>query len=332
MKRLEFDTELEGQIAIEDLYELPERLFAVSKVFARARKEMSLAEQKTFVYALSQLKFKEEAQSNVIHLDKKTLANIIGVHSDPNHLSQDLFDEIKDISKHSYIQIADKDLDFYDSGIMITRLTFFRNKVRLKFEDEYLKLFTGLEGNYLTMWSLDVFKMTSKRSVQFYEYLRQMTDTREKDHYCGLGIRALKELFDIPKDGPGSYMRDKGGFDRANFERFVIDPLCEDLAKTKMIQLIVQPDGKYYEKVKEGSRVKGYVFRWNFTERPAVASADEVRHIQDRVDKDPQILKVAKDIIDGTPKKEPKPKNAFTCIDQHEYDFEALEKALLEKP
>ena len=60
----------------------------------------------------------------------------------------------------------------------------------------------------------------------------------------GWGIKALKEMFDIPKEGKGSYMRAKGGFDRSNFEKYVIDPLCDDLAKCKMIQLVIQPDGK----------------------------------------------------------------------------------------
>ena len=346
MAKDRFDGQVEGQMGFDDIFELPERLFAVSRIFARARKEMSLAEQKTFVYALSELKFTEEAKSNYVRLDKKTLANILGIHSDSNHLSVDLFDEIKDLPRHSYITIAEKDLDFYSSGFVVTNVTSFKNMVRIKFEEDYLSLFTGLSTNYITMWSSDIFKMTSRRSVQFYEYLRQITDTRDEVNHVGLRIKALKEMFDIPKEGKGSYMRDsdKGGFDRANYEKKVIEPLCEDLAKCKMISLVVQPDGKYYEKVKNGNRVQGYRFYWTFSARPSVATASEVKKIQERVDANPEVLKVAKDIVAGKerPKKRDKQgekdkpvgsKTRFASYDQRDYDtdeFAEFERKLLQ--
>ena len=294
-----FDGQIKGQMEIEDLYNPSERLIAVSRIFARARKEMSLAEQKTFVYALSELKFKEVPKSNIVYLDKKKLAAITGTKTDPNHLSVDLFRQIKELPKHSFIEVSAEDKELYDSGTVITRVTMLKNRVRVKFEEEYIKLFTGLSSDYITMWTGDIFQMTTKRSVQFYEYLRQNTDTRRTENSIGLGVKALKELLRIPKDGKGSYMRENGGFDRANFERYVIQPLCDDMKHCKMINLIMQPDGKYYEKVKQGNLVLGYRFYWTFSAHPAVATAEEVKQIQERVDKDPEVLKVAKDILNG---------------------------------
>ena len=169
--------------------------------------------------------------------------------------------------------------------------------------------------------------MTSKRSVQFYEFLRSITDTRNKINNVALGVKALKEMFEIPKEGKGSYMRSKGGFDRANFEKKVIDPLCEDLKNCKMINLIIQSDGKLYEKVKRGNRVEGYRFYWTFSARPSVANAEKVREIQERVDKNPVILKIAKDIVDGE-KKPKKKENFFNNFPQRQYDYDELEKKL----
>lgn len=317
------DNQIEGQMSLFDVYEPPERLFAVSRIFARARKEMSLAEQKTFVYALSEMKFTEKPDSNAVRLDKKTLANILGIHSDPDHLSVDLFDNIKDLDAHSRIRIAEKDRDLYADGFIVTSVVSFKNIVRIRFNEDFLPLFTGLTTEYITLWSTDIFKMTSKRSVQFYEYLRQITDDRLEVNNIGLGVKALKEMFDIPKEGKGSYMRLKGGFDRANFEKYVIDPLCDDLQNCKMINLVIQADGKPYEKVKHGNRVDGYRFYWTFSAHPAVASAKETKVIQERVDKNPEILKVAKDIVKG--KKKPK-KNDFHNFPEREYDYEKLEK------
>lgn len=321
------DDQIDGQMSLDDVFQPTDRLFAVSRIFARARKDMTLAEQKTFVFALSHLKFKEEAKTNVVYMDKKTLAKIVGVNSDPDHLSVDLYRTIGELPKHSFIKIADRDLDLYDSGNIITRLTMLKNRVRVKFEEEYLRLFTGLSSDYITMWSADIFRMSSRRSVQFYEYLRQITDSSAVENSVLLGIKAIKEMFEIPQSGKGSYMREKGGFDRVNFEKRVIDPICEDLQKCRMINLIVQPDGKLYEKVKRGNRIAGYRFYWTFTAYPAVATASEVKQIQDRVDQDPQIMKVAKDILKGEKKR--KGKNQFTDIETNKYDWDALEEELL---
>lgn len=324
----QLDNQLDGQMTISDLFKPPERLFAVSRIFARARKSMSLAEQKTFVYALSRLKFTETSDSECVYLDKQTLAQIVGVSGDPDHLSVNLKRYIKDLPRHSFIEIDSEDLDLYESGMFITRLTMLKNRIRIKFEKDYLSLFTGLSTNYITMWSADIFQMESKRSVQFYEFLRSVTDTRKDINSVALGVKALKEMFDIPMDGKGSYMREKGGFNRPVFEQRVIDPLCEDLQKSRMITLVTQPDGKAYEKVKRGKRVDGYRFYWTFTDRPAVASADEVHEIQNRVDKDPRILKVAKDLLTGNRK--PK-KDAFHAMEQSGDDKDELFRIIQEK-
>ena len=318
------DDQIEGQMSLDDLFQPTDRLFAVSRIFARARKGMNLAEQKTFVYALSQLRFSETPKTNVVYMDKKTLGKIVGVNSDPDHLSINLYRTIQDLPKHSFIKIADRDLDFYDSGFIITRLTMLKNRVRVKFEEEYLRLFTGLSSNYITMWSTDIFRMNSKRSVQFYEYLRQITDPKKSENSVLLGIRAIKEMFEIPETGKGSYMRGKDGFDRANFEKRVLDPIAEDLQNCRMISLIVQPDGKLYEKVKRGNRIAGYRFYWTFTAYPAVASAEEVKQIQER----PEVLKVAKDILTGEKKRAGK-KSQFNQFSQNDYDWDQLEEELL---
>lgn len=345
MRREEFDLQTEGQMSIEDLFEPPEKLVAVSRIFARARKQMSLEEQKTFVYALSKLKFTEEAKSYVVYLDKRVLAKILKLKSDTNHLSRVIFNCIKEIAKNSYIELADEDKggDFCASGQVVTTVLInrkLRNLVYIRLNEDYIKLFTGLEKDYITMWSLDIFKMKSKRSVQFYELLRQLTDTRFDVNQYGWGVKQLKEMFDIPKEGKGSYMRKDGHFDRPAFEKYVIQPLCSDIQECKMINLVVQPDGKLYEKVKQGNRVIGYRFYWTFTSHPGVATAREVHQVQERVDKNPKVLKIAKDLLEGerrqyqqgggqSGRRTQKSSNQFTQMENNDYDWNQLEKELL---
>ena len=329
----EFDGQIDGQLSIADLYEPPERLFAIHRIFAQARRDMSLSEQKTFVYALSQFDFTKEAQSRFVYLDKKTLARIIGINSDPDHLSRDLYNSIKGLVKHSYIEVNNAELDINASGFIVPSIIRIKNKVRLQFNSDFLPLFTNLKKDYITMWSTDIFGMNSKRSVRFYEELRQLTDSRFEVNQHGWGVRQLKSMFDLPKDGKGSYMRANGHFDRSAFERRVIDPLCEDLKGCKMINLVMQPDGRFYEKVKRGNRVDGYRFYWTFSAYPGVATAGEVAEIQGRVDRDPEVLKVARDIVKGDKLKKRAPEtNPFNRFEQNQYDFDSLEEELLSNP
>ena len=336
-----FDDEMEGQMTIADLFEPPERMVAVSNIFARARKQMSLAEQKTFVLALSQLVWTKEPneQSNVVHLDKKTLQNVLGYKSNSTDISQNMWNAIKELAPHSHIEIADRDKGFYASGSVVATITKKKGTdyVRVKFEEDYFPLFTGLTKNYITMWSMDIFKMEHESSVHFYELLRQMSyskyEVAPNTFTYGWGIKALKEEFVIPKDGKGSYMRStkNGGFNRTEFEKKIIEPICEDLKRCKMIQLVIQPDGKPYEKVKKGNRVQGYQFYWTLSQYPLVAEAGEVKSIAERVDKNPQVLKVAKDTLENKNKLEKQKKNSFNDFEQREYDFNKLEKILLSK-
>ena len=317
--------ECEGQVSIFDLFPAPETMFAVSKVFARAKKQMSVNELKAFVYALTNIKW-TEACPETIYLDKKTLASVLGIHSDSAHLSQDLYNEIKKLPKTSYIEVADKDKDYNASGVIITGITRLKNQFRIDLNKNYLPMFGNLKSDYITMWSSDIFKLSTARSIEFYEDLRLNSDTRGVNSK-GYGIKALKAMFDIPKDGAGSYMRKDGHFDRPAFEKKVLKPLCNDLSKCSMIQLIPQAEGLMYEKVKQNGRVLGYRFYWTVSDRPKIVDAKGMEEVRYAIEKNPQVLSVAKDIVEGN--KHPKEKKgSFNDFQQNEYDFDALEREL----
>lgn len=278
---MKYSDEEYHQMTIEELYEveIKPNLFAVSRIFAEAHKQMNLAEYKVFTLGLSRIDWTQPCP-DTIYFDKKELASVIGIQSDIDHLSQDLKRAIGQMPKHSFIEFDEKGKDFYVSGNFVRTIAMFKNVVRLKIEDEFLGLFGNLDAKkevskYITMWSGDVFRMKSERAVLFYELLRDNSDTREAINSGTVGIKKFKEMFDIPKDGKGSYMREKGGFDRKNFETRVIDPLCEELQKTEMITLILTPEGKYYEKIKNGNRVIAYKFYWTINDpKPRIEEND----------------------------------------------------------
>lgn len=311
-----YDDDIEGQLTIEDYMSPVNSMVAVADIFARAKKQMNVYEYKTFIFALAQIRWKEEIKSNLVYLDKKELADYCGVHTDADHLSVDLQEKIQDLPRNSFVKISNKDLGLFDSGCFINRVTMLKNRVRIKFDDEYLRLFTSLKnGEYITLWADDFLRMDNSengvRAMTLYEDLRQHSDTRITN-VRGYGVKALKELWGIPKDGKGSYMRKDGHFDRQKFEVKVLQPVLENLSKCKMITVLMQQDGKLYEKVKRGNKVRGYNIYWVVSNRPAVATATEMIEIQDRVDRNPQILKIAKDILAGEKIKKNKPKkNSF---------------------
>ena len=325
-----YDDDIDGQLTIEDYMSPVNSMVAVADIFARAKKQMNVYEYKTFIFALAQIRWKEEVKSNLVYLDKKELADYCGVHTDTDHLSADLQEKIQDLPRNSFIKISNKDIGLFDSGCFINRVTMLKNRVRIKFDDEYLKLFTSLKnGEYITLWADDFLRMDNSengvRAMTLYEDLRQHSDTRITN-VRGYGVKALKELWGIPKDGKGSYMRKDGHFDRQKFEVKVLQPVLENLSKCKMITVLMQQDGKLYEKVKRGNKVRGYNIYWVVSNRPAVATATEMIEIQDRVDRNPQVLKIAKDILAGEKiKKNKHKKNSFNDFEQRDYDYSDLE-------
>lgn len=321
--------EVDGQMSIYDLFENPEDtnpLIAVSKVFAKAVKQMNLTEWKTFVFALTQIKWMEQ-NKHFVRLDKKRLAELVGIEADEAHLSGDLKRAIGKLPTHSFLEMQHE--DGWVSGCFINQVACYKNIVRISFTESYMPLFEELnkEKNYITLWAEDLFQMRSERSILFYEDLRLHSDTRKNSNSRIYSTKELKQMFNIPKDGKGAYMKKDGHFNRTEFEKKVIYPLCEDLEKCQMIRLVLQEDGRPFRKVKQHGYVMGYEFTWSLSLHPAVATAKEVKKIQERVDKNPNVLKVAKNLIQG--EKKPRKKKNFDL--ERDYDFDVLEDELLKK-
>ncbi len=255
-------------IDINNAHYHPASLIAVSKVFARAVKQMNIREWKAFIFALTKIKW-TETNPSIVYLDKNDLADLLGIHTDSKRLSAKIFEEIKDMVPHSHIIIKDRDSDFCDSGTFIKHVTTRqKGKVIIQLEEDYMKLFQNLNGQnpYITMWSGDLFQMKSERAILFYESLRLNSDTRVTNSKV-YSTKELKELFNMPRTGKGSYMKfspqkNTEVFDRANFERYVLLPVFEDLKKCKMINIVLTPSGRYWIKEKDGNSVLGYRISW----------------------------------------------------------------------
>lgn len=326
--------EVDGQMTIDEwLYaEPPAEMVGVSKVFARAKKKMSLAEFKTFVYCLCHIRWKDTMPAAVC-LDKRTLSKIIDVSDDPAHLSRNLRLSIGNLIEHSVIEFAAKDRVKWKKGALVTDIALDESGVvKVWFNQNYKGLFSGLDKDFILMWSRDVFQMQAEKSVALYEDLRLNCDTRVTNSRV-FTLEYFKNLFDMPDSGRGSYVMKDGRFNYAGFERKVLDPVCADLRKCEMVQLVDAGDDKPYRKLKRGRQVIGYEFVWEISNRPRIADAHTTQETKHLIEKNPKIMKIAVDAANGVkhasgPKKT---KNQFTDMEQQsDYgDMDELEALLL---
>lgn len=345
MQDLRIPSEIEGQQSIFDYFEQPEEknpLIAVSKIFAAAKKQMSLAEWKTFILALTKIKWNGDNQNNnaiesagnrynlinkAVVLDRNEVAEKIGIQSDDKHITADLKRAIGKLYVNSALEFENPK-EFVNGNFITNVICNKKDQVIIIFNGLYLPLFQELDKDkkYITMWADDLFSMNTDRSIVFYEELRLHSDTRKENSKI-YGVKELKDLFNIPKE---AYMRKDNHFDRTAFEKRIIEPLCEDMKKCSMINLTMNEDGKLYKKVKSKGKVLGYEFQWVISTNPRVATAEEVKEIN----QNPETMKVAKDILKG--KKKPtkkKTKNSFNNFEQGQYtkqDFKELEDLLLD--
>lgn len=328
--------EIEGQITLEDLT-LPAEsgMIGVHELLAEARKSMSVHELKATACAMTHIRFKEEAPQ-VVLVDKHELADAVGIHSDADHLSQDLHEALIDLRHHSEVHFSDAAQGLYEDGGLIDSVRFYKNVVRFRFSSDYLPLLGGLQNHYLMLYAADLYRLSTDRAILLYERLRAgiLGTSGSGSYTVSLGVKALKELWGIPKEGPGSYMRSSknGGFNRSAFEARCIDPVCRELARTDMIRLVIQPDGKAFRKITEHGYVKGYAFDFLYSARPHVADAGQVKAVQQVIDKNPEMLKVAKNILEGQKKVAHRAqKNDFPHHKYSDAQFDELEKRLLSR-
>lgn len=125
-----------------------------------------------------------------------------------------------------------------------------------------------------------------------------------------------------------------GRFNYTGFERKVLDPVCEDLSKCEMIQL-VGSDDRPYRKLKRGRQVIGYEFVWEVSNRPRIADAHTVQETRHLIEKNPKVMKIAVDAAAGikhaSASSRPGSQNQFTDMEEHsDYgNMDVLEEELL---
>ena len=132
--------------------DIPEEMVGMSKVFARAKKRMSLNEFKTFIYCLCQIHWTDPEMPKTVCLDKITLARILKMSVDPVNLARNLRLKIGDLVDHSIITFESKDSKKWQKGALITRVAINEDRVVIiDFNPAYAQLFCNLKKDFILL-------------------------------------------------------------------------------------------------------------------------------------------------------------------------------------
>lgn len=217
---------------------------------------------------LTKINWAKEVNTNEVELDKREVAEIIGIVIDKN-LSIKLRSMFKNMMIHSMISFDSDDKDVYEDGMLVVKVRSTKGSMIVQFNDYYMPLLSNLlkDKDFVTIWANDIYKFDSNYSYILFEELRLHSDT-SRTNWRTYTTKQLKEMFRIPKSGKGSYMRKDDGFDRSNFEKKVLDTAIDEINKGQMLKVLPILDsdeckkGKCYEKIKKNGYVAGYRFKY----------------------------------------------------------------------
>lgn len=307
-------------------------LFAEADALIRASKQMKTLERKLCWIVFSQLKFTENDNSNIVIFKKDELAKKLGLEINSSDRSVKIRAILNNLRRHSEIKFNGEDSENWDDFFLFIGSSgrgTERGTVSIEINPNAMPLLQGLTKNFKTFYLEDLLSFTSdetgNRAADLYQYLRLNCDTRKLCSHI-LSTRQLKELWKMPKSGKGSYMRKDGHFNRTNFEKKVLDPVCEQLKDCNMIILEKQENGKYYTKHKKKGYVSGYEFTFRINLNPGLIDKDNFKVIQDNPQVAREIEKIANDILNGRKAAKEKKKDNFKNFEEREYDCDELEK------
>lgn len=320
-----------------DLQKTPENkgLLAISNALARAKDGMSMQEKKLMAIYLSKVEWKNVKNNLEIWIDKREIMELLGSEIDTTDQSAYLRKLAQNMVHHSELRFNGDDKDEWEDMPLFTRRKSTKYQLMIEIYHGAADLIQGLQREYITLFLRDILRFDSNidglRAYTLYEYLRLNSDTRRINTRV-ISTKAFKKLFNIPKDGKGSYMRESGKFDRTAFEKRVIEPVLNMVARCEHVVLHNYGFNKgkpvLYKKVKKNGLVQGYEVTYSINKYPSVIKRETIIDVQSK----PDVLKVAQDVMDGKANRKGKPrKSGFNNFDQREYDYDSLERELLKR-
>lgn len=252
---------------------LSNQMVAMGKALMRAKKLMSIEERKLLIMALTKMRWNERDNSLTVRMSKVEIAEILE-WSQTKKLKQ----LANNLMIHSKIEFAKQDEEFWKSSMLIIDVeTQERGILDITFNPGYRDLLENLskDRDFVTIWANDVYKFNSVYAYLLFEDLRLHSDTRHTN-WRTYTTRELKELFDMPESGKGSYMhfdkrQNKEVFNRTLFEKKVLEQVIKEINQTEMLKIkwfagceaSEKKPNALYQKEKKNGYVAGYTFKYD---------------------------------------------------------------------
>lgn len=307
-----------------------DRLFAISKAFARSKDGMTMTEKKLCSIYLSKLEWKNLNNEREIWVDKSEIMEALGSVMDSTDQSTYLRKLAQNMVHHSEMHFSGADRNEWEDIPLFTNRKSTKNKLMIKLNEDAMPHLENLSCDYITLFLADILHFPNTiegmRAYKLYEYLRLNSDSRRRECETILTTKKIKELFDIPFEGEGSYIRKDGSLDRKNFELRVLEPVLKILAECSHVVLFdfgkdQKGERQLYNKIKKHGMVEGYELMYSINMTCKKIKPKTIIAMKES----PQVAKVVQDIMNG--EKKPRKKN----IEKSDCDFEELEKRLLAK-
>lgn len=303
-------------------------LIAISKVLARSKDGMTMQEKKLCCIFLSKIAYKREGNEREIWIDKREIMEKLGSDIDSSHQSVYLRELSRSMVMHSELQFSGKDAEEWTDMLLFVTRKSTRGKLMLKLNDDAMPLLEGLQKDYITLFLGDILKfdpdIDGRRAYTLYEYLRLNSDTRKMCSHT-FSVKDFKEMFGIPMEGKGSYIRSDGTLGRKPFEQKVIEPVLTILSRCEHVKLheIVGEDGKrsFYRKIKNGNRVQGYELTYSVVMSGTPEARQRILEQKPEQTSEPKPRKTKKPVAQPV-------QTRFHNFEQRQYDFDALERRI----
>lgn len=307
-------------------------LIGITKALGRAHDKMTMPEKKLCLLAMSKLCFKNADNNREVWLDKKEIQLALKTNIGYENQSQYLRRLAHSMINHSFMVFQGKDRDDYaDIGlfdnVIISRSS---GKMMLCFSERGMEHLQSLKnGSYMILFLNDVLQMSSdengQRTLALYESLLLQPSGGGTAFFS---TKQLKELWGMPKSGSGSYTTSDGHFDRWNFEHYVLTPVLNQLFRCRRV--ILKPyENALFKKVKEHGRIIGYRISYEINRYEAMKESATIKRIS--ADHQSKEMYAGRQPQERHTKPNPYKKKltGWASAEQHQYDFDALEKMLL---
>lgn len=246
-------------------------LIVISNLIARASTKWTIEETKLFLCAVSKVKTRDE--SNWVHLQKRDIAEKLGIDPTNRPKMRDMF---KRMVMKSYVQIdgkldeaKDDEIEYLD-GVLLTSLKSTKKTISVQFNETYMPLLDQLSSHF-TEFYLDYVKDFKRvSSYKLYVYLCSWANHNYQDQEKKIAKKDIQKVFGLKE---GEYWRDygtdKARFHWTDFEKRCLNPAIEEINSLTSCDMHILSCDKVRHQKKDGTysrEILGYDIWYTFVD------------------------------------------------------------------